>query len=58
MNQRREQHAAAVRALLTPDQQHVFDTNLAAMKARGDQRGEHQGEGKRGGDRPARPAAR
>jgi Spy/CpxP family protein refolding chaperone len=50
MNAHREQEAAAVRALLTPDQQKVFDANLAEVKARGDQRGEHRRGGK-GGDR-------
>jgi Spy/CpxP family protein refolding chaperone len=55
MNQHRDQQASAVRALLTSDQQRVFDTNLAEMKARGDQRnGEHRGEGTRGGDRQSR----
>jgi Spy/CpxP family protein refolding chaperone len=54
MNQHRDQQASAVRALLNSDQQRVFDTNLAEMKARGDQRnGEHRGEGKRG-DRQSR----
>jgi Spy/CpxP family protein refolding chaperone len=44
MQQRREQHIAAIRSILTPDQQAQFDRNVADMKA-------HQGE--RGGrERP------
>jgi Spy/CpxP family protein refolding chaperone len=47
-----QRHAAAVRGILTADQQKVFDANLAKMKER---RAKHEGgrEGRRG-DRPAR----
>jgi protein CpxP len=39
MQQRRDQRIAALRAVLTPDQQVQFDKNVAEMKARGPGRG-------------------
>jgi len=45
MQQRMEQHAAALRAILTPDQQRTFDANLAQMKQRVAQRGQTNGQG-------------
>lgn len=45
MQQRMEQHAAALRAILTPDQQRTFDANLAQMKQRFAQRGQGDRQG-------------
>jgi Spy/CpxP family protein refolding chaperone len=39
MQQRRDQHIAAVRAVLTPAQQVQFDKNVAEMKAHAPERG-------------------
>lgn len=51
MAQAREQHIAAIRAILTPEQRVQFDRNVAEMKQRGEQRkaGGRPGRGPRGG---------
>ena len=53
MQQRMEQHVAALRAILTADQQRTFDANVAQMKQRFAQRGQGNGQGWRhnGGSR-------
>ena len=50
MEARRAQQNAAIRAILTPDQQKQFDANVAEMKTRmaqGGQRGQGRGWGKK-----------
>jgi Spy/CpxP family protein refolding chaperone len=50
MDQQFAAHSAAVRAVLTPDQQQQFDANVAEMKS-------HRGEFERGrGQKRAKPA--
>lgn len=48
MQQRLEQHASALRAVLTPDQQRTFDANLAQMKQRFAQRAQAGRSGQSG----------
>ena len=53
MEQRREQHLAAVRSVLTPDQQRQFDANVAEWKQHAKDRQARAGDGRggRGGHR-------
>jgi Spy/CpxP family protein refolding chaperone len=57
MTQQRERHIAALRGILTDEQEKQFDTNVAALRERGERgargergpRGEHQRRGARSG---------
>lgn len=44
MEARRDAHAAAIRAMLTPDQQKQLDANLAELKTRGPEFGRGHGQ--------------
>ena len=49
MEQQRERQFAAIRSILTPDQQKQFDANVAEWKQHAAQRGEGRREGRFGG---------
>jgi Spy/CpxP family protein refolding chaperone len=49
MQRRSEQHFAAIRAILTADQQRQFDANVAELRQRGHERGMKQGKARRTG---------
>jgi Spy/CpxP family protein refolding chaperone len=54
MEKNREREFAAIRGILTPEQQRQFDANVAEMKQHAAQRGARKGEGGREGWRGER----